>query len=280
MKRQCVCAFVCLFAGLSVAVLPAVTQNTSCIFSHPLMANDPNARDTTHIFSNSMNLTATGQERWFRFPVIGGRSYSVWTTFPSDANNEATGGIPDTILNLFINSCSASAFAINDDDFSREPVVPFRGSRVSFRSTEEAGVAAGSFSFLNIRVTGFGGVFNFRFNLHIVETTLFSPRWSTFGGFETSWGFQNTSNATITATLTVLRNDGSVEATTSFTIPPRGVAFQGTRPSDLNIADNRAGTAVLTHNGPPGGIQADGFMVSPDGLTGFPVKFEPRSLQQ
>lgn len=119
----------------------------------------------------------------------------------------------------------------------------------------------------------------------ISETSLFSPQWTTFSGYITSWSFSNTTSAPIHGTLTL--NDfssGSQVAQVPVNSATGGVADNGILPgktaflytysAGINIAANMAGSAMFTHDGPPGAILAGSFTQSPGGIL-LPVKFEP-----
>lgn len=64
------------------------------------------------------------------------------------------------------------------------------------------------------------------YSVSVTETTLYNPRWSTFSGFNTSWGFHNTTNVTLNVTLTVIRTTGEVLATDTFTVTAGRVVFK------------------------------------------------------
>jgi hypothetical protein len=107
----------------------------------------------------------------------------------------------------------------------------------------------------------------------VSDTTQYNPRWSTFGGYSTQWGFHNTTNTTISGTLKIYTTAGALVSNTTFNILSGRVVFKTS--SGLAIAASQSGNAVFTHNGPPGAIQADGYMISGDGKTIVPTKFAP-----
>lgn len=216
-------------------------------------------------------LTAGNQSRWFKVRVVGGRSYSIFTTMPyaggmdSITSDNLNIALPDTVITLFT-ACGIGSFASNDDA-GGEPLPMLRASRVNFRATEEAGIAAGSDGDVFIEVRGFQGRYGFAFGITVLETTLFSPRWSTFGNFYSTWGFQNTTVQTVAGTLRVFESGNPAPiATATFTIQPNTVVFRDTRPSDLNIAVGKAGSVVFTHTGPLGSILMDGFITNESGV--------------
>jgi hypothetical protein len=100
-----------------------------------------------------------------------------------------------------------------------------------------------------------------QYTYSVSETTLYNPLWSTFGGFETFYRIQNTTNEDINVTLTLVNDGGTAVANTTLAVPAGATApTRNTGPSGLNVPDNQAGQAILTHDGPPGAIQADGFL--------------------
>jgi len=117
------------------------------------------------------------------------------------------------------------------------------------------------------------------YSIQLFDTTLLSPFFSTFSGFETFYRLVNTTNASISGTLTLFDGNGNVLVATNVTIPAGGSSptiFTGpAAQGGLNIADNQAGPARFSHNGPPGGILIDGFLGNFSGTPSvLPIKFE------
>lgn len=119
----------------------------------------------------------------------------------------------------------------------------------------------------------------YTYNIRLVDTTLFNPRWSTYSGFATQWGFNNNSNSSISGTLTIYDSNGSVLKTKNVSLPAGRVTFYSSGPSDLNLPNNKAGTAMFAYIGPPGAIQADAYFLNASGSVIVPSKFEPRNVQ-
>lgn len=109
------------------------------------------------------------------------------------------------------------------------------------------------------------------YQIRVTDTTLYSPRFSTYGGYVTSWGFTNTTASSLTGTLTVVDTNGSVLATAQLTLPGNTGTFKTT--TDLNVPANHAGSVIFAYVGPAGGVVADGFMISPSGNPILPVLF-------
>src|SRR5262249_5963253 len=85
------------------------------------------------------------------------------------------------------------------------------------------------------------------------DTTLYSADWSTSGTYNTYYSFDNTTGASITGRLVPFDAAGGVAATFGPTTIPAGQKMR-TNTAALAIMRNRTGTAVFTHDGPPGGI--------------------------
>jgi hypothetical protein len=137
-------------------------------------------------------------------------------------------------------------------------------------------VANVSASFLEVRLNNNNSSASQVF-VTVHETTLFSTRWSTFSGFYTSYGFMNTTNTAISVTLTLTDTAGTVAGTSTQSIPAGQVIYINTN-QITGVPTNDAGSATLTHNGPPGGILGDAilanFTTSPP--TTLVSKFEER----
>ncbi len=99
----------------------------------------------------------------------------------------------------------------------------------------------------------------------VTETTLYNPSWSTTGGFFTQWGLQNTTNTTVTGTLTVQEAfGGSATYTRDVSLPANSGVFVTTQDTFVGgpIPAGRGGSARFSHNGPAGAVNADGFLLN------------------
>ncbi len=117
-----------------------------------------------------------------------------------------------------------------------------------------------------------GGAYSYR----IVDTTLFSPRWSTYA-VETQWGFMNVSDMTIQGTLYVYDVNNRLLAAPQFSIPAASLVFRETHLSDLAMPRNTAGYVVFAHNGPPHAILADAYIINGPGTVVVYSKFDTRA---
>jgi hypothetical protein len=141
------------------------------------------------------------------------------------------------------------------------PISHLSGKRISFTETRTGapGLLAVEFSINNN--TGI----TIDYVSSVQETTLYSPAWTTNGTFDTYWSFQNTVDAFITGTLTLLSPTGAIVTAVSVNIPVGGIF--GTNTSTLGVARSKVGNAQFSHDGPAGAVdikanQAN-FAVSP-----------------
>ena len=117
------------------------------------------------------------------------------------------------------------------------------------------------------------------FNVRIVDTTLYSPRWSTWSGFLTQWGLSNVTNHDISGVLTVFDTTGTAIKTVNVTVPAGKVKLYSSVPTDLNLPINTSGNVTFAYIGPAGGIQADAAILNSSDTVVFGAKFEPRNYQ-
>jgi hypothetical protein len=118
------------------------------------------------------------------------------------------------------------------------------------------------------------------YTISVAETTMFSPAWSTNGGYATYYSFFNNTSQPVTAVLTLRTTAGGLGGTATLTILPFNTLATNT--VALGTSPNLTGTARLTHDGPPGAltVEADiaNFTTSPAYIQ--PVRFEaPRQVR-
>lgn len=188
----------------------------------------------------------TADQDWFRLVVVAGHSYEV-----------RVGARQDSCFDFFGNNFQVLG---SDGVTLLTTGVDYPGTGVvsSFRAT----FVAPSNQNVFVQLVGSNPcTATSEYTIQVFDTTLVNPLWSTFGGFETFYRFQNVTNTTISVTLTLINDAGTVVASTTFTVNAgRTVPTRNTGPTDLNLADNQAGQALITHDGPAGGIQVDGFL--------------------
>lgn len=245
------------------------------LFSTLLLAFTPGAQADNTICTGAIRLVPDGsahesaianEVRWYRFLARPNRSYVI------ALENLSSGDILPllSVQNMHTVDCMGAAPTSTDVGFT-EPNGINQAVGAGRRSLTVASETEVFFS-VNPNSMNPGSL-----RIRIEETTLFSPRWSTFGGFYTTWGFQNTTNTDLSVTLRVFTaGNPSPIATSTFAVNANTVVFRDTRPTDLDLAAGQAGSVVVTHNGPPGAILMDGFMTNENGtvFVTVPVKSE------
>jgi uncharacterized repeat protein (TIGR01451 family) len=253
-------------------------RNTASITA-PGDVNDPTSSDNTATDADTLlcfnereavpdgrlafNSVAAGANAWLGAELRLGNSYSL------EFKNTTGTGIPGT-LTLFAgdDGCgNATSTAIVRDTTPFDPATGTGAVRLSFTAT---GTDLHYRAKLNNGTAG-TVAFSFRWS----DTTLFSPAWSTNGAFDTFYSFQNTTNGTVTGTLTLRDTAGATVATFNNLSIPSGQTLS-TNTASLSVTRNRTGTAKFTHDGPPGallGAAAIGnFTINPAYVQ--PVKFQ------
>ena len=201
-------------------------------------------------------------------PVIKGHSY----TFTVIEYGSGLGtGLDFTLASAWADSNCAttltttSASAVDPPLTANNPTGT-NGSRVSFIAPS---TGTAMFTLLNTDTANTNAIY-----LAAADTTMISPRWSTWSGFYTSYGLTNTTGSTVSGTLTFINGDGTVAATKTVMIAPNTNVFVDT--TGLPIAANKAGMAIFAHSGTAGSILADGFIANFSLTVPViqPVKFE------
>jgi hypothetical protein len=241
-QAACVCAAVC--AAVLVVPSAARADNTTCA-------------NATWIVPDGSVIELTfpsNDQRWYRFAARADRSYAIMTENPNP-DGTITGGM------IAAEAPCGTAHPVFSTSFM-EPTA-YSGTAPSRRSLVPTATQ-------DIFIGVIGSTGN-QFRIRVEDTTQVNTFFSTFSGFETFYRFANTTNSSVTYTLKMIDDLGNVVATTSATIAGnRSGATRNTSPGDLNVADNTAGFAIITHNGTPGAIAADGFLSN--GTAVLPLK--------
>lgn len=116
--------------------------------------------------------------------------------------------------------------------------------------------------------SGGGGSYTFR----AVDTTLINVRWNTISGADVQWLLMNVSDMPVTGTMTVIDMNGQVITAVQISLPIGGRVSRTSGNSDLRLARELAGSVVFSHNGPPGSIIAEAFLLLGTGPS--PEKFD------
>lgn len=250
--KAIVVSFVCLLAVLS---LPGVARAQS------IDCNDPTRLVPDGRLSppGTTFFIANGASNFFVLPRLrANRSYSVEISSAFQAAVSMPSPTISAENTYNFAGCTGTAETLTTTD-ADQPAADaefgaFAGRRRSFTPT-----TSDSYILQISNATGSG----ITYVITVSETTLFSPLWTTFSGFETFYRFQNT-NATgsCSVVLTLTNDAGANVGGTPVTIPVGAGATVTTRhtgPTDLNVPNDQAGQARITHDCPPGAIQVDGF---------------------
>lgn len=216
----------------------------------------------------------TADQDWYRLVVVQGHSYEVRVGARQSACFDF-GAAPGGNANFQVMQSNGTTLITTGTDF------PGTGAISSFRATFVAPTSENAFvGLVGLPAAGPPSCgADSEYTIEAFDTTLVSPFFSTFSGFETFYRILNTSSVAISGTLTLFDASGNVLVTTNVDIPAGGSSptiFTGpTAQGGLNVADDKAGPARFTHNGPPGGILIDGFLgnfsVNPPVV--LPIKF-------
>ncbi len=259
-----------------LAAIGALGEATDCI--NPDLAQADNRIVTSH-FGGSSN----GNNPTYWYAIYGQAGHSYSAEFVATTDNESTvtsivfGGLsvwgPNDIGGLQTNSCYGTSSVAFYATQAYSPALAKSkygtGQRISF--------SAASSGLYMISVTNYqaAGTYSYRFT----DTTLFNARWSTWSGFDTSWGFTNMSDMPITGTLYIYGASNKLVASVQINLQANQQVFRATYSSDLNLARNNAGYAMFSHNGPPGAVLGDAYEVNGNNTVMVPEKFEARSTQ-
>jgi hypothetical protein len=115
---------------------------------------------------------------------------------------------------------------------------------------------------------------DYNYNIRVTDTTLFSPRWSTYSGFDTQWGFTNTTTSSITGTLTIYDATGPVLATITKTFAPG--LFTLVTAIGSGVPVKHSGGAVFAYVGPAGALVTDEYNINGNNTVIVPFIFESK----
>ena len=203
-----------------------------------------------------------GATQWFLVRTRIGHSYSAEIHSPTGTTLPA-----DLAVFRGDDGCSGSSTASARDISAVDPAAPQTAARLSF-------TAIGLDRNYRLRLTNTSPT-TVEYSFSVSETTLFSPAWSTNGSYDTYYSFQNTTSATLTGMLS-LRDVAGVLVSSAVVVLPGGTTTS--RNTVLLAAPrDRTGTALLTHDGPPGAVLVEAaianFGTSPAYVQ--PVRFTP-----
>ncbi len=258
--------FSCLLALVLALSAPGFAQHSTCTYPN-IVVPDGRLSYADAYFSANTSM-------YWGVYAQAGHSYSVELNYDYD-DTFATGGPNLTVFRIYNNGdnfCSASSTLSWFPTYNMAPVM---GGPLA-PSYRGAFIAPTSGLYAVLATEGNNpGLFSFR----IVDTTLFSPRWSTYGGFLTQWGFNNSSDADLSGVFTLFDTSGTAIKTVNVSLSAGKVKFYSSVHGDLNLPTNSAGSATFAFVGPPGAVQGDATILNSTATVLAPVKFEPRNPQ-
>jgi hypothetical protein len=272
--KKIVSTFVCVlalatsvFAGAPAATQAAARRNspqtrvpsTSTCGSNPILVADGtiiqdfvSANTTNYYFEN----------------FTGGHSYALEISDPFDTYH----GVGAQLA--LLSSCLAGPTFT--DVVSTDPDISSTFSdRISWIQPSSSG---NQVSVANVDASN-----GYSYNIRLIDTTLFNPRWSSFNSFITQYGFLNNTGSALSGTLTVVDTSaGGTTHTLSFALPAGKVTFKvigAGGSSDIVVPANHAGNASFAFVGPAGAIAADSYFINSTSTIIVPGIFAPKNMQ-
>src|SRR5208337_2831608 len=268
------------FALVALLLSQALAESTDCKYPSLIVAD---GRINQSRFAAGTASSPTFY--WFALLAQTGHSYSVEFVSPTD--NYTNSNSPPVWFGWFTvygpndtlsSSCVGTSTLVYKDTYQYSPVLQVNGAGDGQRRSFLAPSAGNPYL---IRIANMGGAGNYSFR--VVDTTLFNPRWSTWSGYDTQWGFLNLSDMPIDCTFTVYDSGNNQLAARQFTLAPGGQpgsqVMRISSAADLNLPRNASGYAVLAHTGPPTAILPDAYMLNGSATVVIVSKFETRGNQ-
>jgi hypothetical protein len=194
----------------------------------------------------------------------GGHSYSVEVWDPFDAYNVS-------VLSLALLDDNCNSGPGYQDVTSITPnLVNANADRISWIQPSDGPQQIGLSNLDTVRA--------YSYYIRISDTTLINPRWSTYSGFQTQYGFVNNTNSAISGTLTLTDTSGR-KFTENLTLASRSTSFVIFPSSGFNVPTQDAGSATFAFVGPAGGITADAFFLNGNATVVVPSSFAPQTNQ-
>jgi hypothetical protein len=212
-----------------------------------------------------------GSDRWYRFAAKGRRSYALMLENLAPGNEQGEIGVLGSW-----SGCGGSSVSSNDvldpqEPASIDPTFSVGATRQAIKTTNDTEVF--------VQVGGLNASNPAHIRLRVVETTLFSPLWSTASGLTTNYRFLNTTNRGCSVTLSLRLGDNGVPAgaknTVTFNLPANNSVTRSTGAGDMNLQAGHNGHATITHNCTPGAILVDAYLSNASGPV-RPLMIAPR----
>lgn len=212
---------------------------------------------------------------WYGLYALANHSYSV--EFVPPADNFLNSYRPQFgVISVYspsdaLVSCRGSSSVAATPNSGYAPAILKSGNGAGRRIAFTAQVS-GLFLISTTNVAG-SGSYTFR----SVDTTLVNIRWNTMNGNDVQWIIMNISDMPVTGTMTLVDMNGQLIVTAPVTLPVGGRVSRKSDVSDLNLQRELAGSVFFSHNGPPGSVRAEAFMLLPN-MT-LPDRFDPVTVQ-
>jgi hypothetical protein len=200
---------------------------------------------------------------WYQFTAAAGRSYSVQVRDDVDPDNmdlTVTYYGPNSTCSSLQPSIPTSIASVTNTN-ATEPALPASASRssiVTCATNHPAPCTGNGGGTYWIKVQNGSATASHYVNVTVSETTLYSAYWNTFSNFNTQWFLQNTTSQPINCLLSL--SAGGVPYTSPLaTIGAAswaGFSTAGTTFTPALPTGGTMGYTVITHNGPPGAVQA------------------------
>jgi hypothetical protein len=210
--------------------------------------------------SLELDYVAPSSFAWYQFNATANHSYSVEVRDdldPDNADFTPTGG-GNVLFYAPPVTCSTPTSNTNyTDTHLIEPAAGPHATRFSFIPT-----TTGAY-YISVQ-NGSSSVGHY-VTMTVSETTIYSPTWNTNSNFTTQWILQNTTSQTISLTVTLTAT--TVSPPEIYTNGPLTLGPSSSSTSNQILSTSggfspplptagRVGYVMITHNGPPGAIQA------------------------
>jgi hypothetical protein len=202
--------------------------------------------------SQTIDYVDPGAPNWYLVHLKAGHSYSVEAWDPVDATVN-----PSTASLVMIASDCSTVLPTTDVTSLDPDLSNTFGARVSWIQQSDAS------AYVQLNTTDTVG---YEYSIRVTDTTLYNSRWSTYNGYKTQYAIWNTTESTITGTLTVTQVIGTaccVTYTQSISIPAGSQQFVVLYAGLGNLQANQSGNATLSFVGPSGGLIADAYFTGP-----------------
>lgn len=226
--------------ALLLASESAHAQNTSAATAVPLMVGQ---------VPHTTTVDGSSTERWYSYPVAGGRSYCAEVVMQRDNDTFNPGGDPK----IFVYQADGTTLITSNDDSG---VLPESGGSSLSRACYM--FLATQLNYIKIQAHSVGTTSSFEFR--VVETTLYS-NWFFVGccGYSAFTLLKNTTSTPVSFSLSYVRGAGplagGVLASYLDVLPANGLKYIDAASFPANVSAG-SGSVEIMHSGPPDAIMA------------------------